>query len=273
MPFKVGLTNLQNVAAGNTATLLIPVGRNAPTFDRIMLALSGGALPAHVERIVGKANGRIFMDEVGGTELAKREAYRGIFTEAGFINLDMTEPRARNGSAEQLVAAIPGALLQDLRFEIKLAAGFVGRIDASCQYRPPTNNPFIRKLLNTAQAFAAAGTDAAPNIMYLPTGNAGGKIKRIWIHEDTAGATISRVQVRVGNNVPLDVSRAQIEHDQKRNQLVPQAGMLVLDMIEDGNLAGVLDTSGVSNVELRLATTNPGAFRVYYELIDPINRL
>jgi len=78
MPFKVGLTNLQNVAAGNTATLLIPVGRNAPTFDRIMLALSGGALPAHVERIVGKANGRIFMDEVGGTELAKREAYRGI---------------------------------------------------------------------------------------------------------------------------------------------------------------------------------------------------
>lgn len=272
MGYKLQLTNLQNVAAGATATLKCPVGKGAPTYDQIVFELSGGALPAHITAIKGKANGRIFMDESSFTDVGLRDSYRGIPNVAGFPTIDFTEPKARNGASEQLVASVPGALLQDLSFELKLAAGFVGSIKAVANYRPPTTNPYIRKLLGTAVSFAAAGTEAAPNIVYLPVGEAGGKIKRIWIHEDGNG-DVTFAEVRIANSSVHAATRAAIEDDQKRNGLTPQTKICVLDFVADGNLAGMLDTGATPNVELRLVTDAAGPYRVYYELIDPIGRL
>jgi hypothetical protein len=274
MPFQIQLTNLQNVAPGNVATLKVPVGPNSPTYDQIKLVLSGGMLASHILSVRGKANGRIFLDESGGTDLQSRDAYRGVTTDATFVVIDFTEPKARNGAAEQLLASVPGHLLQDLTFEITVSgvAPALGRIKAVAIYRPPSANPYIRKMLSTSQAFAAAGTDAAPNIIYLPTGNAGGKIKRVWIKESVDNV-ITGVQMRIANNVIHDAQIAELENDAKRNLLVPQATWVVLDFISDGNLAGMLDTGTAPVVELRLATSAAAAFTVYYELIDPIGRL
>jgi hypothetical protein len=274
MGYKLQLTNLQNVFPGNTATLKCPAGPGSPTYDQIKLVLGGGLLPSHLTTIRGKANGRIFHDEASGTIVAKRDAYRGIATDNGFVVLDFTEPRARNGAAEQLVASIPGALLQDLSFEIAIssAAPSGSTLTATAVYRPPTNNPFIRKQLNSNQSFAAAGTGGSPNILYLPVGGAGGKLKRLWIREDGAGA-VQSAEIRIANNVVHNVTRLTVENDQRRNNLVPQAGMFILDFVEDGNLAGMLDTSKAPMVELRLLTSAAGTYNVDYELIDPIGRL
>lgn len=274
MPYQLPLTNLQNVAPGNIATLKVPVGPNAPTYDQIKLVLSGGMTAANIEYVRGKANGRIFLDEGTGTILQARDAYRGITTEAAFVVLDFSEPKARNGAAEQLLASVPGHLLQDLSFEIKIAAAApaLGRIKAVAIYRPPTSNPFIRKMISTAQSFAGAGTDAAPNIMYLPVGDAGGKIKRIWLHESVAGVTTA-VQVRIANNVVHEVARAELENDAKRNGLTPQASIVALDFISDGNLAGMLDTSRAPVVELRITNSAAATYTVFYELVDPIGRI
>lgn len=274
MGYKLPLSNLQNVAPGNVATLKVPAGPGSPTYDQIKLELGGGLLPADIEYVRGKANGRIFMDEASGTVIGLRDAYRGIFTEAGFVVLDFTEPKARNGAAEQLVASVPGSLLQSLSFEIKIAAGAnaLSTLSASANYRPPTNNPFIRKLLNQTQAFPAAGTNGAPNIMYLPVGGAGGRLKRMWIREVGVG-TVTEAEIRIANNIVHNVTRTRAENDQKRNALAPQAGIFVIDFIEDGNLAGMLDTSRAPTVELRLSTSGAGTYVVDYELIDPIGRL
>lgn len=275
MGYKLPLSNLQNVATGSVATLKCPAGPGAPTYDQIKFYLGGGVLvPANILSIRGKANGRIFMDESSGTVIAARDSYRGIFTDPAYLVLDFTEPKARNGAAEQLVASVPGSLLQDLSFEITLAAGIVGStaMSASANYRPPTNNPYIRKLLNQTQAFPAAGTTGAPNIMYLPVGGAGGRVKRIWIREVGVG-TVTAAQIRIANNIVHDVTRSDQENAEKRNGLVPQVGMFVIDFIEDGNLAGMLDTSKAPMVELRLSTSNAGTYVVDYELIDPIGRL
>lgn len=274
MTYKLTLTDLQNVSMSNVAILKMPVGQGAPTYDLIRLQLSGGALPAHIEYVRGKIDGRIFMDEGSGLEIQDRDDFRGIFTEAGFVNFDFTEPKARNGAAEQLVASVPGQLCKSLQFEIKLSAAFpaLGRIEASCNYRPPTTNGYIRKLFAFPQAFSAAGTDAAPNILYLPVQSAGSQVKRIWVKETTAG-NITGAQIRIGNAVVHEVSRAKLEHDQKRNGLVPQTGLFVLDFIEDGNLAGLLDTRNVPGVELRLTTTAGESVKAYMEVLDPIGRL
>lgn len=275
MGMKIPLTNLQNVSPGNVATLTLPVGPGAPTYDQIKLALGGGLTPAHIEYIRGKANGRIFLDEAGGgTVINGRDAYKNVTVDANFVVIDFTERNARNGAAEQLVASVPGSLLQSLTFEIKLAAGAPagGTIVAYANYRPATSNPFIRKLLTVPASFNVAGTDSAPNIAYLPVGGAGGQIKRVWIREGTAGV-ITKLALRIANNVVFESTRASLQNDQVRNLLVPQAGVVVLDFIEDGNLAGLLDSSKAPNVELRLVTSAAASFSLDYELIDPIARL
>lgn len=274
MGYKLQLTNFQNVGPGNTATLKAPCGPGAPTYDQIKLVLTGGMTPAHIEWVRAKANGRIFFDELTGTIMNLRDAYRGVFVEAGFVVVDFTEPKARNGATEQLLASVPGSLLADLTLEVKIAAGAPvgGRIQALANYRPPTRNPFILKRLNTVQSFAAAGTEAAPNIMYLPVGGAGGKMKRIWLHESVAGTT-SNVEIRIGNNVVHTSSRLNAENDQKRNGLTPQTGIHVIDFIEDGNLAGMMDTEKAPNVELRIVNGAACVYTVVYEFIDPIGRL
>lgn len=273
MGYKTVLTNLQNVAPGNTATLKVPVGPGAPTYDQITLELSGGATPAHIVSIRGKINGRIFLDEGTGTEVNDRDDYRGIYNDATAVVLDFTNPLARNGASEQLVSSLPGSLMQDLSFEIKLDASMPanGRITAVANYRPPTQNPYIRKLLQTTESFSAAGTEGAPNIFYIPVGNAGGKVMRIWVHEGTANS-ITGAQIRIANNIVHEVTRARVERDQKRNELVPQSGVFVLDFIEDGNLAGLLDTEKAPSVELRLIGAQ-GNNRVFYEFLDPVGRL
>lgn len=274
MTLKTKLTNLQNVAANSTATLIVPTGKNAPTWDRFRFTLGGGATAAMIAAIRGKINGRIFYEQAGGAaDVNLYQVFKGIYTEAAFVDLDFTEPNARNGAAEQLVAALPGQMMQDLRFELDLTAAFVGTISADAQYRPPTANAYVTKHLSAAQSFAAQGSDGAPNIFYMPTGLSGGKIKRIYVHE-LSGGNVTNVQIRLGNAVPFEATRAQIEHDQKRNKLVPQAGLFVLDFVEDGNLTGLFDTGGIANAELRLSTSAANSnFRVVYEFIDPLNRL
>jgi hypothetical protein len=270
MSFKLRATNLQNVSPGNTATLKLPVGKNAPTLDKIILELTGGMTVAHIESIRGKANGRLFMDESTGYVMNLRDTYRGIFNVAGFVTIDFTEPRARNGAIEQLLASVPMSMLQDLSFEIKIAAGAPaeGRIDAQIVVRQPTNNPYILKKLNTTASYAASGEQIA----YLPTGGAGGKLKRIWIHEGTDG-TVTDLQIRVGNSIAYETNRAKLEYAQKCNGLTPQAGVVVLDFVEDGNLSGVLDTGNAANVELRMTSSAANTYTIWYEFIDPIGRL
>lgn len=270
MGFKLPATNLQNVAPGNVAVLTLPVGKDAPTLDKIMLELGGGLTLANITSVRGKANGRLFFDESGGAvAMQKRDAYRGIFTAAGFLTIDFTEPKARNGAVEQLLASVPMGLLQSLQFEFGIAAGALAgsTLNAQMHLRQPTQNPYILKRLNTTQAFGNAGE----HIMYLPTGGAGGKVKRLWIEEGVAGS-VTDVEIRVGNTIVYETNRAKLEQAQKENGLTPQAGIVCLDFIEDGNLSGVLDTGKAANVELRIDGA-ADTYKVFYDLIDPINRL
>ncbi len=274
MSYKMDLTDLQNVVPGNTATLKLPVGPGSPTYDLIRLELGGGLLPSHLTFIRGKIGGRIFLDEGTGTEVQTRDSFRGIFTEPTFVNLDFTEPKSRNGAAEQLVSALPGSLASSILFEIGISGSAPGgsTLKASCDFRPPTNNPYVMKRFSLPQGFPAAGTEGAPNILYLPKGNEGGKVKRIWLKETTAG-NVQAAEIRIANNTVFRASRAKIENGQKRNGLVPVAGMLVLDFIEDGNLASLLDTSTAPTCELRLVTTAGEQVKAYIEYLDPIDRL
>lgn len=273
--YVLPLTNLQNIGTNNTSTLKLPVGKGAPTLDALRFELGGTATAAHIDWIRIKGGGRIFFEESGGASLVnKHDLYRGMPADTTYFVVDFTEPKARNGAAEQLVAAIPLQLFTDVTVEIKHGASWPvgGTLKVYMVYRPPTVNQWIRKQLVTTAAFTAAGTDGAPQIVYLPTGGNGGKIKRIKIEELTTAGGITGAVIRIANNVVHETTRANEESEQKRLLLVPQTGIFYLDFVKDGNLAGMLDTGTAPNTELRLVGV-ANNYRISYEFIDPISRL
>ena len=265
--YKLKATNLQNVSPGNTATLTLSCGANAPTLDILRFALSGGMTQAHIRRITVKANGGNTYEELDGVTHTNRDKYRGVYTDNGFLTIDFTEPRSRNGAIEQYAGSVPLSLLQNFTVELEIAndAPATGRIVAKQLLRAPTRAPWVHKMFKTTDSSSAAGE----KILYLPNAQSGGKMKRIYVHEQTPG-TITEVELRIGNKVVYEATRAEIEFDQKRFGNAPQAGVVCLDFIEDGNLSGVLDTVKTSQPELRVTSTAGNSYTVFYELIDPL---
>jgi hypothetical protein len=270
MSFKNKVTNIMPVAPGATATVTLGTGKNAPTLDKLQFILAGTTFDvSHITGVRGYMNGREFYVDGTGTVHNKRRDYLGLYTAASELVLDFTEPNAKS-AIEQNLSAIPLALLQDLRFELDIAAGASANLTLAClaHFRAPTNNPFVKKLRKITQSFAAGGEQ----VIYLPNGPSGGKLTRAWIHEGSAG-NITAVELRARNAIGIEGTRTQIQNSQRHNGLTPQAGVLCLDFIEDGNLAGWFDTSALSDVELKFTGTAADTYTVYLEYLDPIGRL
>jgi hypothetical protein len=270
MTFKNRITNIQPLAPGATATLVVGTGKNAPTLDKLQLTLGGTTFnTTHITAIRGFIDGRQFFMEETGTVRNARSAYLGLTNDTAEMNLDFTEPNART-AVEQNLTAIPLSQIQDLRFELDIAAGASANLTlrALAHYRAPTTNPFIKKFFRITQGFQAGGEQ----IVYLPNGPRGGKLMRVWIHEGVAG-NITAAELRAKNAVGIEATRVELQKSQQRNRLVPQAGVVVLDFIEDGNLGGWFDTSVLADVELRLTGTAADTYRIYLEYADPIARL
>lgn len=274
MSYKLPIANITAFAPGNTATITLPAGKGAPTVDQVNLIFGGGMIDADIESIRVKANGKIIWDEGTGVMAKAREAYKGIYVDDAFLTLDFTNVRSKNGTVEQYLTAIPAATLNSLTVEVKLSAGLPGAatMKAEINYRPPTSNQYVNKLFNRSETFNGASSKGAPHILYLPTQGAGGKLLRLWVHESVPGV-VKEAEIRVGSNIVWEGTRAAAEFDQKRAELVPQAGLFVMDFMVDGSLIGHLDTENVSQVEARFVMSATSQLTTYYEVLDPLSRL
>lgn len=237
------------------------------TFDKIHLMLAGGLTKANVGRIEGKANGiTFFVDD--GALVGLRDAYLGVFVDPNVITLDFTEANTRGGAAAQYLAAIPRNLLNSLTFEctIKAAAAAGSKITAEAEYRSPTPNPFILR----RKDFNAPLSIVGENDLMLPVSVNGGLIKRIWIHH--TGNIIS-AELRTDGTPKIRASTVSNTYAQKRNRLVPQANMMVLDFVADGNLMGMLNTAANTECLLRLTTSAIDTIKVYIDYVDDLKKL
>jgi hypothetical protein len=275
MSFQNKVTNIQPLVPGGTTVITLGTGGNAPTLDMLQLTLGAGSgtfNDTKVNAIRGYINGRLFFNGGTGVEYNARGAYLDRDLSSGGaaeLMLNFTEPNAKSG-VEQFLSAIPLKLIQDFRIELDVdaTASAALTLQALAHFRAPTANPFIKKYFKVTQSFAAGGEQ----VVYMPAGPSGGKLVRVWIHESVAG-NITAVQLLARNSIGIEGTRTQIENNQKRNHLVPQSGVFVLDFIADGNLAGWFDTGALSDVELRLTGTAAATYTIYYEYLDPIARL
>jgi hypothetical protein len=258
------MIDLQNVGPGKVA--ILKISYNA-TIDKIHFNLGGGLTKADITRIEGKANGTTFFVD-DAASLAKRDAYAGQFTQNGTVTLDFTEPNARGGAPEQYLASIPRNLLDSLTFEVTIAEGANAgsTMSAKAEYRGPTKNPFIlrRKDINTPLSLTG------DNDLMLPSAINGGLIKRIWLHHT---GHVTKVELRTDGVPRIRATDADIQYSQKRHSLTPQANVMCVDFLADGNMMGMLNTAGVSEAFMRLTTDAPDSLKVYIDYIDDLRKL
>jgi hypothetical protein len=262
------LINLQNVGPGKVAILDCPC---SVTYDKLHLVLGGGLTAADITKIEGKANGKTFFVDTGTFAVA-RQKYKGIYTQAGMITIDFTEPKARGGAAPQYMASIPANLLTKLTFEITIAATALAAstLAARAEFRAPSQNPYIRKQILMNAALPIVGD----NDLFLPIGMAGGLLKRAWLHGTDK---LTAYDLRVDKTTKRYQIKADWLNEQNENTLVPQVGLDVIDFIADGNMMGVLNTAGdgkhVPEIQLRATVSAAEVLAIYLEYIDPIGRL
>lgn len=273
MTFKIKILNIQPKAAGSTAVVTLGTGGNSPTLDKLQFTLgvvsSGTFNTTKVNGIRGFINGRPFLDLGSATVHNARRSYLGITNDTAEIVVDFTEPNAKSG-IEQFLTCLPLSVMQDCRFEIDIDASASANLTLTAlgHVRAPTNNPFIKKMRKISQGFAQGGEQ----VIYLPNGPSGSKLVRAWINEGTPG-NITEVELRSRNAVGIEATRVELQKSQVHNGLTPQAGVVVLDFIEDGNLAGWFDTAKAPEVTLKLTGTAADLYTVYLEYIDPIDHL
>jgi len=258
------MIDLQNVRPGVTAVLKLSY---KATFDKIHLNLGGGLLKAMVGRIEGKANGvSFFVDD--GALIGARDAYQGVFVDANVITLDFTEINSRGGAAAQYLASIPRNLLNSLTFEIEIKAGAnaLSTMTAEAEYRDPTPNPYILRRKDFNVPLAITGE----NDIMLPVAVNGGLIKRIWLHHT---GNVTKAELRTNGTPRLRASVGSYTYAQKRNRLVPQANILVLDFCQDGNLMNMLNTAGVQECLLRITTSAADTVKAYIDYVDDLKKL
>ena len=258
------MIDLQNVRAGVSAVLKLSY---KATFDKVHLFLGGGLTKAMIGRIEGKANGvSFFVDD--GSLVGLRDAYMGIFVDPNVITLDFTEINTRGGAAAQYLASIPRNLLASLTFEIEIkATAPVGAtMMAEAEYRDPTQNPYILRRKDFNIPLSIAGD----NDNMLPVGVNGGLVKRIWIHHT---GNVLKAELRANGTPRIRASVGSMTYAQKRNRLVPQTNVLVLDFCADGNLMNMLDTSAISEGLLRVTTSAPDTVKCFIDYVDNLAKL
>ena len=265
------LNNFQNRAPGAVAVITVPNNR---TLDKLHLQLPTGVTKSQITRIEGKIQDRTFLVD-NGAQLALRDAYLsgiGGFVDPQIITLDFTEPNANGGAPEKYLTSIPVNLCGKLTFEITIdpsvTTAQASGITASNDYRAPTANPFILQRKDTTISMPVTGD----NDIILPSGNSGGLVKRIWIHESLS--TCTAIELR-GDNRTLNrwTNLAMLAYSEKRYGMVPQAGMICLDFVEAGNTMQAINTKGYSEVLLRLTVSAPETGRAYVDFVNQFNAI
>jgi hypothetical protein len=276
VPTLLKANNVSRVQAGSPTIIRFDLGN---TIDKIKLILLGGLTPAMISKVQLRIDGRMIYESTG-LRMMQQFAYKNITVPANTLILNFTELDARNGATEQLMASIPTNFCRDLSLELEIAstAPSTADIKCHCSVRGPTQNPYIQKQFKHTFNITSIGV----NSLFLPTGAMGAIIKRIYIHEAVPNQ-VSDIELTVDNTRMMEVARVLYEDEQRYNRMVPQAQLLVLDFVSDGNMNGALSTldnanqsvnanQSKKNVELRLTATALGLMECYFEIIDHIQR-
>ncbi|MFJ1251911.1 major capsid protein P2 [Cupriavidus sp. CuC1] len=183
--------DFQNIVPGQIAIMKPALG---PTYEAFYIALGGGLLITHMDRIQLKVDGKVVYETTGADQLA-HNLYEGLPNATNQIVLDFTQPNAKSSgtpkgptsaAAEMLLTCLPSNLFQMMTLEFTLNASAPGgsTMVARAQVSEPSGNPYIIKQQKASYAFPSTGDQYLP----LPTGPNGALVKQIFLMQSNYGA-------------------------------------------------------------------------------------
>ncbi len=262
------LTPLANVAANSKAT-----GKwndaLGYTIDRIILTLGGGVMTkALMSNIKLQANGKTFWEDTG-SRTDSRMQHRGITASANYLAIDFSEIRART-IVGQSVGGIDTVScgIRDLSAEITIGAATTPTISAIAQVsaapqKDQSYSTLMSKVLSFTQNFGAAGEFP----LDIPYGRqAGAQIKRVFLF----GATVTAARVKKNGIDVWNRNDALNDFILTEYQRTPQANMVCIDFIEDGNMSKAHNAANSQTHQWFATVSGAGNVDVVCELLDPL---
>lgn len=272
MTRRVKLPLIQNIGPNQRATIRLPLGR---TYNKITLFCAGNITRALLSNIVLKVNAGEKQRWKTSAQLQARNAYNKGAADAAILTLNLLEPDAKDLAAMTLgtYALTAEAGVQDavLEFDIGTYTVTAGStIVAVAEVSEPSANRLITRTRYQQKTLAGAVEEQ----IIIPSGLNGEQLKRILIYGTTT--LIDALRVRRDDSDEFEsLTVAQNEWNQKEYGKVPQAGLMVVDFIENNiqsdmlNTAQIMGPGGkamvVQNLDIRLLVNAAGTFDIYTE--------
>lgn len=257
----IELPTIQNVAAGATCVLNLPIGM---TYDEVVFELTN-VTPAQMTNYKWKVGSKTVTDVSSADVLEdqnkfyKREQAAGTFTHWFYRPEVKEDVRALTSF---------GTLgLSSATIEFKLAPGVVNpAVKAYAVQRAPQMMGLVTKVREYPLAFATAGKQQIDNIPR------GARITAVHL----AKADISRVEFEINNGTGpakiVEASKTLLEVFQKQNGRIPQTTKYThLDFNMTGDLAGPMPTVQLVDMRVNPLLDTSGALTVVVEYIDGLD--
>lgn len=262
-----------NVVATGTATNQITPGR---TLENFRLKLGGTALTkAMITDLKIKANGKVIIQGTG-TNLDKINAYRGVTTVAGFLDVFFAD-YSLNNELDRMVGAFDTSMgISNITSEVTIAGATAPVVtpilieSAAQKSKTGESAPYaalMSKILQYPYNIATGGR-LPVNVPFGPS--SGSIIKRLHVIHggNMTGATVKQDGLVIHESVT-----AENEHDQKQHGRVPQAGVYTIDFVTDGDVRKALDTRDAKSLEWLFDFSAADSGTVYVEYLDPLGNL
>lgn len=258
-----------NVVNSGVATANITPGR---ALELVRLKLGGTTFTkAMVSAVKLKANGKVIL-EASGSDLDKMNAYRGVTTEAAFLDLAFYDHRMASELDRTVSTFDTSAGIANITAEVTIAGA---------------NAPQLEMILTESGPQKAKMGQSAPYAGYLAKYlqypfnlSTGGRLAVTVPFGPQNGAIIKRVHVFQANMTGATVKqdglviheslKAENENEQKRNGRVPQAGMYTIDFCTEGNVLNALDTRDAKSLEWLFDFSAADSGRIVVEYLDTL---
>lgn len=261
-----------NVVATGVATNNITIGK---TLNNLQLQLGGTAFTkAMITLFELKANAKtIFVGS--GTQIDKINAYRGITTDAAFLDISFEDLTGLD-QLDRFVGSLDTSVgIANLTSEVTIAGATAPTLSARLHEAAPQVSadgksvPFAGLIAKTLRyPFNIASGGELP--LSFPFGpKSGAIIKRVHVFNTNMTGAV----VKEDSTVVHESTKAQNEYDQIRFGRVPQAGMYTIDFVKDGNVRNAFDTRKAQSVEWLFDFSAADNGYVVIEYLDVLGNL
>ncbi len=261
-----------NVVNSGTATNQITPGR---TLELLQLKLGGTFTKAMITLFKLKANGRTLIEGTGA-ELDKINAYRGIATNAAFLDVAFFDEQMFDHLDRQVTSFDTSQGVSNITTEVTIAGATSPVLtpilveSASQKNRTGDAAPYatlVGKILR--YPFSIANGGQLP--VTVPFGkDSGAIIKRMHVFHggNMTGATVKQDGLVVHESVQAENANMQV-----RSGRVPQTNVYTIDFVTDGNIRNALDTRDAKSLEWLMTFSAADNGYILVEYLDTLGNL